>query len=543
MNNRFAFHVPEPNPELVKAGVHVSPEDWHGDYPKLYADLGQLFDGGKFDQFNSLTREASEHDFFFFSHFVLKLPINHPFLMARCYDIQERDSMVIDLWAREHWKSTLNTFAYTLFEIINNPAITIGIFSHTRDIAKAHLRNIKTTMEQNPMLHILWPDIFWQDPMRANVKWSEDDGLIVKRPKSVPEATVEAHGVIERQPVGKHFGVLHYDDVVTATAVSTPFQREKTAESFALSDNLGKRGGKKRIIGTRYHMGDVYGDFVKRPEWHVRLFPAEVEVDDAGGYVGKRGGIPVYFSEEELDQKFDKQGEYVYSSQNLLNPTAESLQGFQKAWLNYYRGGKRPYLNIYMVVDPATAKGKRSDYTAMIVYGVDSRRNYYILDMVRDRLNLMERWIRIRQMVNDWGVRDVGYERYGMQADIDYFRMQMQEDGFFFNIIELGGQVSKHDRIKSLVPFFQRSRVILPQTCPYTDITGKTHDLTYEFVTEEYETFPFSTHDDLLDCMARMNDAAMPVSYPTRSVGDIDTPAPDPLESALDYDYGTWMTA
>ena len=44
-------------------------------------------------------------------------------------------------------------------------------------------------------------------------------------------------------------------------------------------------------------------------------------------------------------------------------------------------------LSRYILVDPASEKKKDNDYTAMVVIGLGADDNYYILDIVRDRLN------------------------------------------------------------------------------------------------------------------------------------------------------------
>ena len=98
---------------------------------------------------------------------------------------------------------------------------TVGIFSHTRPIAKAFLRQIKNELERNEWLKELFPEVLWEDPRKAP-KWSEDEGIVVKRSSNPKESSVEAWGLVDGQPTSKHFGALVYDDIVTRESVTTP---------------------------------------------------------------------------------------------------------------------------------------------------------------------------------------------------------------------------------------------------------------------------------------------------------------------------------
>ena len=77
-------------------------------------------------------------------------------------------------------------------------------------------------------------------------------------------------------------------------------------------------------------------------------------------------------------------------------------------------------MNKYILVDPANSKAKKADYTAMVVVGLSADKNYYVLDLVRDRLNLGERKERLFGLHKKWNPIGVGYESYGMMIDIDY---------------------------------------------------------------------------------------------------------------------------
>ena len=66
-------------------------------------------------------------------------------------------------------------------EVLRDPELTVAIFSHTRKIAKGFLTQIKRELEGNNFLKNLYPDVLWEDPKKEAPKWSEDEGLIVKR--------------------------------------------------------------------------------------------------------------------------------------------------------------------------------------------------------------------------------------------------------------------------------------------------------------------------------------------------------------------------
>lgn len=483
-------------------------------------------------------------DLFFLCYFVLDLPVNHPFLLARINEVQKKSHMTIDLWAREHWKSTILTFALTIFEFLRNKEERTCIFSHTRSLAKSHLRRIKQALESNELLLEANPDVFYRYPKSDAPKWSEDEGLYVKRFKTYNEASLEAWGLIDGMPTGKHYTRRIYDDIITEKSVNTPAQVQKATDMFRLSENLGARGGRKRVIGTRYSHRDTYEEIMKNHRWNVRTFPAEI--DEKGKF--KIGGKPVYLTREELNNKFDEMGEYIYSAQMGQDPRARSNQQFV---INYLRFWDRPdqipkRCNKYLIVDPASEKKKDSDSTTMQVWEVDSMRCYWLVDMVRDKLNLGQRWTKMRDLVMKHQITNpVGYEKYGKDSDIEYFNMQMQEFGTFFTIEALKGNIPKWTRIMNLLPLLQKQRIILPRTLVYLDAEGKYRELVGEFIHDEYTIFPFSKHDDMLDCMARLLDPAMNIIFPTMTYTEEQARAKqsDPFRLTDVPNGTTWMSS
>ena len=506
------------DPELKKLGIH---SDTYGEVDLVEASkelisLKDMGSEGK-QRYIRIMRLLSKKDFFFFCYFALNLPVNHPFLVARVYDVQNKADKTLDLWARDHWKSTLLTLARPLWELILNREERICIFSHTRALAKAHLRKIKHELEQNHLLWWAFPDTFYHEPSKKAPKWSEDEGLYVRRVGNYPAASVEAWGLIEKQPAGKHFTIMVYDDIVTETAVLTKAQLEKVERQFRLSDALGtsRPKAKKRIIGTRYSHRDLYGKIIEAGNYEARIFPAEV--DENGVFA--RNGKPVLLDKEILGEKYDDMGEYIYSAQMGQNPVSEGMQLFRRHWLRFWDlDTTKPYMNIYVIVDPAEVDTIGSDYTSMIVVGVDYMRNYWILDMIRDRIELGPKWEKLKNIVTTWRPHVVGYEINKGKADVQYYNLKMQEEGMYFNIVELKSYrgKSKHARVKALQAVFEKKRVILPRVLPYTDKIGKTRELVNEFIEDEYLLYPFPKHDDLLDSLGFILDPELGIFFPTQ---------------------------
>ena len=434
---------------------------------------------------------------------------NADWLYDRIREVEKAPNGFLDLWAREHYKSTIITFGLTITNILNNPEVTIGIFSHTRPIAKGFLRQIKSELESNDLLKRIFPDILWDRPRSEAPKWSEDAGIVVKREGNPKEATIEAYGLVDGQPTSKHFMVMVYDDVVTLESVTTPDQIRKVTSAWEVSRALSADGGGTRYIGTRYHFNDTYKAILERMAAHPRVYP--------GTDTGLADGKPVLFSEEYNREKRTEMGSYVYSCQILQNPVADASQGFKVEWIQTWPATHFANQNIYMICDPANEKKKQSDYTSIFIVGMGEDDCYYIIDMVRDRLNLTERTERIISLHRQYRPIKTGYERYGKDSDIQHIKYVMARENYRFHIYELGGQMSKADRIRKLIPLFEGRRVYLPDQCIKTNYEGITEDLTKAFIHEEYLAFPVSLHDDMLDCLARVCDPDMHVRPPKPS--------------------------
>jgi predicted phage terminase large subunit-like protein len=451
-----------------------------------------------------LLRELFRTDLFALMYLGLRRrDMAHQWLLERCDEVQDSPDGHLDLWAREHGKTSIISIGKTIQDILCDPEITIGIFSHTRPLAKGIFRPIKYEFESNSLLIDLYPDIFWSNPKRDAPKWSEDDGIIVKRKGNPKEATLEAWGLIDGQPIGKHFNLL-YDDIVTPANVASAEMREKTLAALELSYNLGLRGGWRRFVGTRYHYADAYQTVIERKTAAPRIYPATGE-----------DGQPVLLKQEELEEKRRDMGPYTYAAQMELDPKQDGSVGFKPDWWREWKADERVEGNNYIVVDPANDKKKKSDYTTLWVMTAGHDKNWYSRHIVRDRLNLAERIELVMEMHRIWQPKAVGYEQYGMQADIQAIEIEQKRVGYRFDIIPLGGQVSKFDRISGLIPMFEQGNIYIQHRCVVQTRDSGLQDMVAAFRDQEFMAWPYSAHDDMLDALARIMEPDLGVRWPS----------------------------
>lgn len=486
----------------VKYEIREAPPYTRADYATVVENLRNMDPV----EAHNTARKLATHDLFFLGVYVLNRPdADNDWVFDRCREVQAAPNDHLDLWSREHFKSTIISNWLTIQDILwthcdegPKTELTFGIFSHTRPIAKAFLRQIKLEFERNDWLKALFPDVLYQSPRKESPKWSEDEGIVVKRRGNPKEATIEAWGLVDGQPTSKHFGVLLYDDVVTRESVTTPTMIANVTSAWELSTNLGSEGGLRRFAGTHYHFNDTYKQIIKKGSAKPRIYPCTKD--------GTVHGEPVLLARETIQKKRADMGPFNFGAQMLLNPKADDIQGFPEDGLRFYGRVSGDRMVKAILVDPASAKKTTSDYTAAFVVGLAEDENIYVLDGVRDRLNLTQRWALLSGLHRTWKPRKVGYERYGKDADIEHFQSQMERDEYRFQITEVGGSMPKDDRIRRLIPYFEQGRVWMPSTLWKRDYEGKQYDFVNAFIEDEYKAYPVCAHDDLLDALARMFD-------------------------------------
>lgn len=288
-------------------------------------------------------------------------------------------------------------------------------------------------------------------------------------------------------------------------------------------------------IMQRTHEDDPTGNLAKDPRYYVLKLPAEAKkyifipaLARGEGWEMKQGEfLTNRLTSGDLAELRDDLGEYNYVGQYLQEPVPVGGGEFKNKWVQYYQdGGIKPKsMNICILCDPSAGevnnkkKKKLSDFTAMMVVGLAPDNNYYLLDIVRDRLNPTERIETLFMLHRKWNALSgkpprVGYEKYALMSDTHYINSKKKEDAYNFQLIELGGAVDKETRIRRIVPDMENGRWYFPANLQYVDSEGRTFDLVRELVMSEMPTFPKARFDDMLDAMSRVYDEDMMMTFP-----------------------------
>ncbi len=512
----------------------------------------------KKDEFDIWERKMILEDIYYLGVYVLSWTfmyytkteegrvILRPWIFNRCWEVQNSPDYHVDIWAREHFKSTIITVLKSVQDILKNPEIAIGVFSFTSDVAKSFVKQIRNCLE-TPRLKELFPDVIPDNTSRGKYvdesggkrvtkkfSWT-DKSFTVKRRTTRKEPTVSGYGLINALPTGMHFDLLIYDDCVVPASVATEEQNKKTFETWQNSLNLGAgENVKVRIIGTYYAIRDPYF-YILNPHYNTEgilgggRFKARI-------YPCYDNGNPVLYTQEYLNRKQESMIGFVWSAQMMCNPMESSIIHFLDEWISERCETQDIFatkddFNFYILVDPANTKKKESDNTSMVVIATGADRKYYVPDIIYDKLNPSERRDKLFEMVNKWtNVRSkpqVFYESNSMAADLFMIQEKQKETKNYFTITAastkprigdkrlVGGNL-KFERIMQLEPLFRNHRIVLARTVRKINWEGKLVDMMQQVVDNEYRAFPFSDHDDFLDALSRIADldTGVMISFP-----------------------------
>ena len=351
---------------------------------------------------------------------------------------QDAKTNQLVLLPRGHMKSKLVAYRAAWW-ITKYPETTICYLSATADLAEKQLYQIKQIID-SPKYRQYWPEMVHPDEGKRE-KWAVAE-ISVDHPRrkleGVRDPTVKAVGVTSNF-TGFHADVVILDDMVVPKNAYTEEGRDKVSSAYSQLASIENPGALEWAVGTRYHPKDIYnamlnmkaeifddnGELIEETEIY-EVFQREVE--SGGEFLWPRqtrhDGKKFGFDQNVLAQI---KGKYTgditqFYAQYYNNPNSSENSPIGSDKFQYYERSRLQQregdwyiadrkLNIAASIDFAFSLAKKADYTALVVVGVDSQGNYYILDIDRfktDRISIyFEHILKAQQK---WGFRKLRAE-------------------------------------------------------------------------------------------------------------------------------------
>lgn len=400
---------------------------------------------------------------------------------------------------RGHLKTAIVTKGFAIQSLLRNPDARILIANQVWDKSREMLYEIKQLLTEKTEL----PKIFGTF---VSERWREDDIVIRQRRRALAAPSIGTSGV-EAELTSSHYDIIILDDLQGEKNFQTPEQREKVKRYYRSMIDLIEPGGLIIVIGTRWHLDDVYQYIIDNESEYYDISVRKVIENNKIIFPKKfnkhfnrdtKSWETVDYHCTDYIDYLRKRPSEEFSSQYMNDPIDSENQIFKKDYFKYYE--HRPErLFVSMTIDPAISEKQSADYFAINVAGMDEHYKIYVLDTLKGHWKVAESIDNIFTMYQKWHPSVVGLETIAYQKALkSWLEEKMRERGVFFPITELRRNTneSKEFRIKALEPFYREGLVF--------------HAPWMKSIEQELLQFPRGKHDDEIDALASQLDLLVP---------------------------------
>lgn len=375
-----------------------------------------------------------------------------------------KDNQLV-LLPRAHQKSQLVAYR-TAWELTRSPELQFLYVSATSDLAEKQLGLVKQILE-SPKHQLLWPQLIHPEEGKRR-KWSVGE-IEVDHPKRISEGvrdpSIKSAG-LTTNITGFHADRVILDDIVVPGNAYTEEGRNKVAALYSQLASIENPGAKEWVVGTRYHPADIYSVLLDMKEG---VFDAEGELVDE---------VPVYefFTRVvETDGEFlwprqrRKDGKYFGFNQQVLSRIKAKYVDRTQFYAQYYNDPNDPELsrvgrdrfqyyerkfihqdngywwyrdrrlNIAASIDFAFTENLKSDWTAIVVAGIDGEGFIYVLDIDRFKTSRISDYYKhLFDLHHKWDFRKLRAETSVAQGTIvrDLMDNYIRPNGLMLTIDE-----------------------------------------------------------------------------------------------------------
>lgn len=330
---------------------------------------------------------------------------------------------------RAHLKSHM-VATWCAWVVTRHPEITILYVSATAELAITQLYAIKNILGSSVYARYFPEYIDPQEGKRD--KWTSNK-ISIDHPKRAKEgirdATIATAG-LTTNTTGWHADVIVADDLVIPENAYTEDGRDSVSKKASQFTSIRNPGGFTMACGTRYHPSDIYATWKdqvydvydddglvvdKRHVWEMEeyavetdnifIWPRAIRPD------GKAYGFDLQVLAKIRSEYSDRVQFYAQYYNDPNDPGSERInremfqyydvRKMRKEGDKWFFNGKR--LNVYAAVDFAFSLSKAADFTAIVVIGIDSEHNIYLLEIDRFKSDkTLEYFKHVKNLHSKW---------------------------------------------------------------------------------------------------------------------------------------------
>lgn len=365
---------------------------------------------------------------------------------------------------RGHLKSHM-VATWLAWIITRHPEISTLYLSATAELAETQLGAIQNILASSVYRRFYPEYVHPQEGLRK--KWSVKK-LIIDHPargeEGIRDATISTAG-LTTNTTGWHADIIVPDDLVVPENAYTEDGRESVAKKASQFTSIRNPGGFTMACGTRYHPNDVYAT------WKEQSYPTYNEdgeivdqklVWEIKEHVVEEDGIFIWprairskdnkafgFNMNVLARiKAEYSDQTQFFAQYYNDPNDPGSNRISRDKFKYYNprllrnegrwayNGKR--LNVYAAVDFAYSLNRAADWTAIVVIGIDSDSNIYILDIDRFKTKkIIDYFEAIAKLHSKWKFQKLQAEVTVAQVVIvEAIKDYVKQRGLTLSIVE-----------------------------------------------------------------------------------------------------------
>ena len=333
-----------------------------------------------------------------------------------------------------------------------------------------------------------------------------------------------------------------FDDVIlnSDTAYSETVMGSLRTTIKADAVNALKGGGKGKIfsVATPFHLLDPIIEMVTGGAYTPVAIPICEKITEDMTEEEFVGAWPSMHSYESVMEQyksakasnalreFNQERMLRISSDEDRMISDDMMQKFKRVSLLDNLGS----YNIYITTDFTTTSEAKSDFSAIVVWAVNSNGDFFMLDLVVRKQGIAQQYDELFRLVNEWSrfgrTVEVGVEIDGQQAaHIFSLEEMMRKRNEFFTFARQKGKPrtqkgilsksaagSKHERFRLMYPKMQNMKVF------FAEEVMSTPDWREAERQMKYTTWGnFGGHDDFMDCISQLG--MIEIIYPMKQTG------------------------